>query len=126
MTPVTRSGFLTLIVERDLEEAPDDPRAWIMVLVCEGTSVPEHFGGGYLHRPDCECHQGGSLCDVGWLLEFVACVGVWPVVRDVADSLDPVGRYRLVGRMESDRYVSIESGVDFDDWFEVVEVTRVR
>ena len=135
---VTRSGLLAIVVERDFEYAPDDKQAWLVVLACDGETVPKHFGGGYLHVPGCDCMKDdgslgkncGRLCDVGWLKEFVSCVGAWPLVRDIAEKEDraaqeidrtsPDGpiRLRLIGRMVSERFETQE-GTDYDERFDV-------
>lgn len=125
---VSRSDLLTVVVERDLEESPDDEKAWVVILACEGAEVPEHFGGGYLHPPVCDCEViQGQLCNVGWLQEFVTSVGAFPLIEDALTPyidkgpVAPFSRFRLTGRMVSERYDSTE-GTDYDERFDVEKV----
>lgn len=131
---ITKSDLLTVIVEPDTE-APDDKNAWVLVLACQGAGVPVHFGGGYLHPPGCACEKDETLCDVGWLQEFVTCAGTealisgnevlvekaaFPggVVISYGDSSPLAPRLRLTGRMVSEKFEGME-GTDYDERFEV-------
>src|SRR3990172_8674331 len=106
---ISKSLPLTVVVERDLEEAPDDPNAWVVVRACT-FDEPEFFGAGYLHSPSvCACKDPSSLCDIGWLEVFVSCAGAKALTDDVEEDIkSKLSRMKLRGRMVSERIESIE------------------
>lgn len=133
--PVSNSGLLTVLVEPDAEE-PDDKYAWIVVAACEGEKLPEYFRGGWLHTPTCACSAldaphcqcrcpGGVLCAVGWLQEYLACVGEKDMLKNLDEKLHPgTGFVQLLvtGRMVSESY----GDSDVDEYFKIERVEVVK
>lgn len=117
------SADLTVVLERDTDE-PDNRDAWVVVAAALG-DIPRILGAGYLHPPRCAC-QGptGALCDVGWLQEFVNCVGAKALVDH--GNLEPypwtkdANRLKITGQMVSDCYNG-----DCDEWFEPIDCKPV-
>ena len=126
---ISKSGLLSVVVEPD-PEAPDDKTAWVLLGACAGPKPPKRLRGGYLHPKDCACRGPfNTLCDVGWLEEFVRSAGVYPLVRRIAEIEDQAAkeidgpastrpiRLHLAGRLVSESF-SCDYGTDYDEHFE--------
>lgn len=111
---LTKSRLLTVVLERD----PDCEGEWLVVEAYDAERLGEARKSRFHHAPDCACKEQGRLCDIGWLEEFVSCVGTKPLIRD-ANPPSVASTVQFNGRMVSERFESIE-GVDYDERFEVL------
>lgn len=127
--PVSKSALLEVVLEPD-EDAPDDPEAFTIAKAGLAPLQPDamdgytHPTGDYALGRSCTERRAGRLCDVGWLEEFVNCVGARALVESLEVLQEAAAKrasLRLLGRMVSECFHGSE-GADYDEYFEVEKV----
>ena len=120
MSKTSTSDLLSVVIERDLEENPDDSNAWVVVRAST-FPMPDILCAGYVHEPNCFCYNESAarLCDIGWLEEFVRQVGAKALLPD--ESMEPRTKLLLTGRMVSEQTGGLD-GVDYDEYFDIENI----
>lgn len=124
--PVSKSAPLEVVLAPD-EDEPDNLEAFTVVKAGLAPLPPDamdgytHPTGDYTLGRSCTARRESRLCDVGWLEEFINCVGTRALVESL-EVLQEVATkrasLRLLGRMVSKCFHGSE-GTDYDEYFEV-------